>query len=368
MSFLLGLSDDLRVFGDTLRRLVEDRSQIDRRDQPRDRLALWSSLAELGALGIGIPADAGGYGGSPREVAVPLESLAHGLLVEPLLAHAVMSARMILPLQDRRDALIDDLISGKTIFVLAHQEDFDPFAVPLMRPTRVEGGYLLSGRKPCIRQGDVATNLLITAASDEGKVEVFLVPTITPDLSLTSFRLVDGARAADLVCHDIRVPDDNLLKYEIDPLEAIHDALEWGLVGLCAETVGLIRAANKSTFDYLNVREQFGVKLSSFQALQHRAADMAIAEMEASAMASSAVEALSAPPSRERSRAILAASLACDAAGRHVAHEAVQLHGGMGVSDELAISHIARRCAAIRGQIGTTTAREARLSELSRTN
>jgi alkylation response protein AidB-like acyl-CoA dehydrogenase len=132
----------------------------------------------------------------------------------------------------------------------------------------------------------------------------------------------------------------------------LHDALEWGLFGLAAETAGIVGALNHATFSYLNTRKQFGVPLSSFQALQHRAADMHIAAEEIAAAVDSAIESLAAPAGVIRSAVLSATKVVADLAGHRIGHEAVQMHGAMGVSDELNISHYARRLAAIRAELG----------------
>ncbi len=353
---------------DVLRRFTRENSDLERRNlrlhgPAPARMALWPALAELGAFGAGVAEAQGGFGGSMRDVAVVQDALAEGLLVEPVLATA-MAARLMSQLATPNGELMA-LLGGETMFVLAHAEGFDPFAPPRATAVRDGSVYRLSGAKPCVRHADVATVFLLSACLPGGEVAVFLVAADAPGLSATPARLIDAAGAADLLLADVVVPLAARMAFATDGMGAIIDALEWGLGGLCAEAAALTQIANRATYDYLNLREQFGTRLAEFQALRHRAADMAIAQEEATAMAEVAIEALQQPPSADRSCAVLAASLACDAAGRRVAHESVQMFGGMGVSDELAVSHYARRLAAIRAQIGTTDARAARLTALA---
>ncbi len=350
---------------DMLLRFTREHSELEQRNlrlhgPTPARMALWPGLVALGAFGAGVAEAHGGFGGSMRDVAVVQDALAEGLMVEPVLATA-MAARLLSNLAAPNDMLAT-LLGGEQVFVLAHAEGFDPFAPP--RATAVEHGafYRLNGRKPCLRHADVATTFLLSACLPDGQVAVFLVGADTPGLSAMPARLIDAAGAADLLLSDVAVPRAARLELAADAMDVITDALEWGLGGLCAESAALTRVANQATYAYLNLREQFGARLAQFQALQHRAADMAIAQEEATAMADMAIDALQHQPSADRSCAVLAASLACDAAGRRVAHESVQMFGGMGVSNELAVSHYARRFAAIRAQIGTTDARAARLA------
>ena len=232
------------------------------------------------------------------------------------------------------------------------------------RHRRKRSRYIATGLKPAVRHGDLANVFLLSARLADGEIALFVLPRDTTGVVVRPLRLIDDTSAADLVLDGAEVAEDARLTLGKGVMAVLADVMEWGLAGLMAETVGIISRVNRATFDYLAARQQFGVPLASFQALRHRVADMVMAAEEAAAMATTAIAALKDPPSALRSRTILSASLACDAAGRLVGHEAVQLHGGMGVSDELAISHFARRLAAIRYQLGSGDVRRARLAGL----
>jgi len=366
---LFDRSEEHALLYDALRRFVREHSDLEKRNRrlhatPPARTALWPQLAELGALGAAITEARGGFGGTGRDIGVVQDSLAPGLLVEPVLA-AAMAARLIgHAALDQAAELEENIISGQRICVIAHAEGFDPFDPPNATAEPGAEGFTLHGTKPCVRHADIATDLLITARSPAGETMVFVVPATSPGLSITPTRLIDAAGAADIAMRNVQLHSGARLRLATQTQAALTDALECGLAGLCAETASLTQVANLATTEYLNTRMQFGTKLAQFQALQHRAADMAIAHEEATAMAEIALSALNEPPSDARSRTILAASLACDSAGRRVAHESIQMFGGMGVSDELIVSHYARRLAAIRSQIGTNDARAARLTAL----
>ncbi len=357
-------SDEHRMLADSLARFAAEFNSFESRTRrlnagPPDRLGLWRPLAELGLFAALVSEEQGGFGGTPEDMAVMQDGLAASLPVEPFLASPVICGRL---LAAARSALLEDVITGGAIPILAHGEGFDPFAKARLTATAQSGHYRLDGLKPAVRHGDVATHFLVSADIDAAQ-RLFLVSAQAPGLTRKTIRLIDAAGAADVHFENVIVPAMAALSIEVCDA-AIEDALEWGLTGLAVETASLIAAINAATFEYLGMRKQFGSRLADFQALQHKAADMAIGAEEAAAMAHLAVARLSEPATAERSAAILRASLACDSAGRFAAHTAIQLFGGMGVSDELIVSHYGRRLAAIRSQIGSMDARAARLCSL----
>lgn len=363
-------SEEHVLLGDTLKRLVESENEFERRRHrlsrtAPDRLALWPALAEIGALGAFFTEACGGFGGHPLDAATVMEASAAGLVVEPLVS-TLIAARVLQEASDT-DELIEAVIAGARVVAPAFQEGFDPFAPPRgLTATPTADGWRLEGVKPAVRNGDVADDLLVSAVQPDGRTAVFRVETSQAGIRRTPTRLIDAAGAADISFDNVLVEANARLILVREANAVIADALEWGLAMLAVESAVLSEAANRAAFDYLNIRQQFGQTLARFQALQHRAADMAIAAQEAAAMAGVAVAALEAEPSPERSRRLLSASLACDGAGRRVGHDAVQLFGGVGVSDELVVSHYARRLAAIRHQIGGSDVRMARLVEMEK--
>jgi alkylation response protein AidB-like acyl-CoA dehydrogenase len=370
MSFVLGRTEEQQLLGDTLERLGAKLNEFEARRRrlmvtSPDRMALWPHLADVGAFGLVFGEAQGGFGGSATDIAVLVEALAPCLPVEPIIPSLITAGRVLSAARGERvAALIAGLIEGSRVPVLAHTEGFDPFAPPRLVSARPSGnGYVLEGTKPAVRGADVASDILVSAVLPDGTVGVFAVSRHASGLIREPIRMIDGAGGADLTLKEVTVEADDLLPQD-HALAAIGEAHEWSLMALAVETASLARAANRATFDYLNIRQQFGQALARFQALQHKAADMAVAQTEAEAVASRSIWLLADTPSAERQRTLLHASLASDAAGRVIGHSAIQLHGGMGVSDELVISHYARRLAAIRTQIATADARQARLLQL----
>lgn len=325
--------------------------------QPPRRMALWSELCELGVPSALLPPEAGGFGGAPEDMAVVQYALARGLLVEPLLVSVALCGRVL----HAAGRSVEAVAAGDVVYALAHQEGFDALDLPALKAEPTGDAFVLNGVKPAVRHADVADRLIVSAAGTDGTM-LLDIPIDAPGLTLIGSRQVDAAGSADVRFDAVQVSADSRLDGDAPAL--IEDAVLHGLAMIAVEAASLARATNHDTFEYLGLREQFGMKLAEFQALQHKAADMAIAAEEMAAQAQKAVAVLGKDASRERTRSILIASLACDGAGRTVAHSAVQLFGGMGVSDETPISHYARRYSAMRAQFGTTDARAARLAQL----
>jgi alkylation response protein AidB-like acyl-CoA dehydrogenase len=347
-------TDEQMMVEDSFGKLLAEHNSFEQRHarlgarQP-DRLALWPLMAELGLIGTVLPEAKGGFGGTMRDIAVVMAGFGRTLALEPYLATAV-SAR-ILALTPEGDEVIEAVLAGERIVTLASDADFDPFAAPRATARQQNGTWLVSGEYPLVRHADIAQDLIL-AAHLPGTAEsgCFLVETAASGVSVEAFRLIDAASGGRVTLRDAPA---TLLLSGSAAANALSDALELGITGLAAEAVGIMRALNEATFGYLGTRKQFGVTLASFQALQHRAADMFIAAEEATILTERAIDAMDGPPDAKRSALVSAAKAVIDTAGRKIGHEAVQLHGGMGVSDELNVSHFMRRLAAIRAQLGS---------------
>jgi alkylation response protein AidB-like acyl-CoA dehydrogenase len=370
-------TDDQRLLAESLRRLLAEQNEFEHRRQRLslanpDRLALWPLLAEMGLLGLCVSEEQGGFAGDARTVATVMSELGDSLAIEPFLASAVVSTRII----ERAGGNLDALLSGATIAVFANAAGHDLFAAPALRAMANADGYVLSGQLPCVRHGDVATEFLVTAQLTDDTSAIFRVSRETPGLQLDKFRLMDAAGAAKLDFTNVSLPLPNRLEFDIPVADVVVDALEWGLIGAIAEVGSIAQTLNRETFAYLGTRQQFGMTLASFQALQHRAANMFIAAEELAAIANTAIDSIEGDSagdvsidngSTERSALISAAKTIADRAGRLIAHDAIQLHGGMGVSDELNVSHYARRLAVIRAEWGSGDLHGLRFAELLRT-
>lgn len=343
------------MFGDMLGKILDAENDFEERRRrlslpSPDRLALWPILAGQGILGAALPEEAGGFGGTMRDLAVAMEEIGRKLVVEPVLEAALSGQLLHAGGED-----LASLISGETITVLAFEEGFDPFALPETKALAEGEAYRLHGRKPVVRHAELAHQFIATATVD-GVAAAFLFDASDPGIVLDNFRMIDGTSAAAMEL-------SNVAARRLAESDLVLAVVERAIVALAAEAVGIITALNAATFTYLGDRKQFGVPLASFQALQHRAADMFIAAEEARALTERAVDAIDSG-ARDRTALASAAKSLVDEAARKIGHEAVQMHGGMGVSDELDVSHYMRRLAAIRSQMGSIDFHRARYASL----
>ena len=366
-------SDEQQSLQDSVKRFCEreypfeKRQTLLRNEDGFDR-AHWAAFAELGWLGAGLSEDEGGFGGGPIENAIILEQLGRGLVVAPFLPSAVIATQAIVRLapQEQRDALLAPLIGGKTIAALAHGETAQhAFEGELTtRATKTKGGYRLDGRKIFVLGGQAA-DLLLVSAADAGGISLFAVTTNAPGVARINYHAVDGRRVSDITLQGVELGADALIGAAGEAEDAIGFALDYGTIGLCAEAVGAMDAALWITRDYLKTRKQFGVTLSTFQALQHRMADMLVETELARSMLYRGIAALSLDSVSARQRGVSAAKAQIGEAGFFVGAQAVQLHGGIGVTEEYIIGHYFKRLALIRGLYGSSDQHLTRFSRVA---
>lgn len=361
-------TDEQRLIAENLARLLTEIQPFEPRARrsppPETNNTLWSALADIGIIGAAFAESHGGFAGDARTIAVVMAELGSALALCPYLECAVVAGRILhhCPDQPATSTVVEAIVGGKHVDVLAHSPADTPSSPPTVHTIQRGGETLLSGRVLCVRYATAAHAFLVPAISEDGTTYVFRVARNSPGLELHDYRLIDGSRAADLDFHAVTVGAP--LPLAIDPRRALVDALEWGVLASVAETVGIVSALNSATFAYLTTRKQFGTVIGSFQALQHRAADMHIAAEEALAMADATIDAFAPEFCANRSALVSAAKAVADGAARRIGAEAVQLHGGMGVSDDLIVSHYARRLLAIRYTYGSAEAHQLRFRKM----
>jgi len=337
---------------------------------------VWRGLAELGVLGINVPAAQGGLGHGPLETLSMMGACGRSLLLEPILSSAVIATTLLRAFGDS-DAAAGDMLSrmaaGEEIAVLAHFESAARFETQCVTTTARRGGdkYRLDGHKGVVMNAGAANTLLVSArtsgqATDAHGVTLFRVPRETPGVLLDPYATVDGQRAADVYLQGVELPANNRLGPEGGALPAIEAALDIGLAALCADAVGVMQALVSATVAYLQQRQQFGVPIGRFQALQHRVADMLIHLEQARSMSYLAALRCSGEDARERRRALSAAKAVVGQAGRYIGQQAVQLHGGMGMTDELRVSHWFKRLTAAELMFGDSDTHLQRYAALTR--
>lgn len=311
----------------------------------------WATLTELGMLALPVPEEQGGFDGSAVDMFVVMQELGRALVVEPYFA-TVLAAQFLKLGGTHGDALAR-VASGEFKLACAlgePQARHDMF--DLETTARAEdSGYVLDGRKCVVIHGAEAGALVVSARGAQG-VLLFLVPAAAPGLSVRGYRTVDGQRAADVVLSGVKVAADARIGAADDAGALLEAALDYGAGLLCAEALGAMQALFDATLEYLKTRQQFGAPIGKFQALQHRMADMYIHLEQARSMALLAAVKLGSGDAHERARAVAAAKYRVGQAARFIGQQAVQLHGGMGVTDELPAAHHFKRLTAIELTLG----------------
>ncbi len=338
---------------------------------------LWRTLAELGLLALRVPEEDGGVGGGAVDTLLVMSVFGKGLFAEPYLASAVLATEAIVrlgsPAQRRR--WLRPMAAGTLIAAFAHDERGtrgDALALAT-RATRVGAGYLLEGHKTVVEHGARADLLLVSARTDGGGVALFALGRETPGLRLAAYPTVDGGGAAEVFLEPVYLPASARLGEgesegeggaEGDAAEALLAVLDSGLAAVCGEAVGVLERSLEATVEYIRARTQFGAPIATFQVLQHRIADMRIHLEQACSMACLAAARAGAGTAAERARAMSAAKVVVGEACRFVGEQAVQLHGGMGMTEELDIAHCFRRLFAIEKRFGSTQDHLARFARL----
>jgi alkylation response protein AidB-like acyl-CoA dehydrogenase len=398
-------SDEQIALQETLQRFISrDYGFQRRRELARSELGFsaeaWAQYAELGLLSLPFPESCGGLGGNAVDIMLVMEQIGRGLLLEPFLSTIVMCGGLI------RDAgseslkanLLPRIGTGELKLALACYEAAGRYDLSRVECTAVRNGpgWRLSGRKIVVLDAASADYFLVSARSggeggngegrnDEGgngeagngegrggeggsagrrNISLFLVARGTAGLSLYSYPTQSGGRAADLRLDDVVLGADALIGAPGDGLSIVERAVDRGVAALCAEAVGIIEALNEATLSYLKTRKQFGVPIGRFQALQHRMADMFIAAEQSRSMAVNAAVHADSEDAVARRRAVSGAKAYISRAARLVGQEAVQMHGAVGVVDDVIVSHYFKRLTMIDMSLGDADHHLARFSDM----
>ena len=332
-------SDDQEQLRDAVRKYVDKGYTFERRRAAEkaggfDRAA-YTELAELGLTGLYVPEDDGGMGMGPIEGMVVMEELGRGIVLEPL-AQALIAGAVIAGYADAatKAAWLPGVASGEKLVVLAYQERSSRYALDTIegKAHQAPGGYVLNATKSIVAAGDQADAYLVSAKVNS-VMGLFLVERESAGVSTRGYGTQDGSRAAEVTFKNAPA---TLITTQ--GLAALEHAVDIGIAATCAEAVGVMDKTMALTAEYLNTRKQFGVAISSFQALRHRAADMKMQLELARSMSYYASLKLNAP-APERRAALARAKYQLGQSMRFVGQQAVQLHGGIGVTDEYIVSH-----------------------------
>ena len=362
---------------DSVARFIQDDYDFDTRQRiagsdegmSRDN---WQTFAQLGWLSIPFAEEHGGFGGNAVDVMLMMEQLGKGLVLEPYLATVLLFGGLLQKggSAEQQANHIPKIIDGSCLGALAYLERQSRFELADVKTTALADGdsFSLNGEKVVVFNGVNADHVIVSARtsgeqSDEQGISLFLLATDTPGIEKLSYRMMDGQVVANLVFTNVQVPAANLVGAlgEAYPLiEAV--ALEANLA-LAAEAVGIMEQLNSKTVEYTKTRQQFGVAIGSFQALQHRMVDTFMAHEQTKSLLYRAVCAIT-DTEEDATTAIHALKVMVDRAGKQVFAEAIQLHGGMGITDELDIGHYAKRLMMINTSFGNGDYHQAKFNTL----
>jgi pimeloyl-CoA dehydrogenase small subunit len=351
------LSEEQQLLKDSVTRLMADRYGFESRKGYQASgegwsRELWRQYAEIGLLGVPFSEADGGFGGGPVETMLVMEAFGRALALEPYLATVVLAGGLIRRggSEAQRAALIPAIASGETLVSFAHAEresGHDLFDVGAV--ARKDGaGYVLNGAKGLALHGDSADKLIVSARSAGGRrdprgIGLFLVDAAAEGVARRGYPTQDGLRAAEITLTDVRVAADDAIGDPEGAYPLIERVVDEAIAALSAEAVGAMSEALEMTVDYLKTRKQFGVPIGSFQALQHRASDMVVALEQARSMMMLATMMAGEENAAERRKAISAAKVQIGRSARFIGQQAIQLHGGIGMTIEYKLGHLFKR-------------------------
>jgi len=348
---------------DTLRRFIakdyafEHRRALAKSADGFDRAA-WKTYAEFGILALPFHEDFGGLNGNAVDSMLVMEMLGRGLALEPYVPTVVLCGGLIRDAGSpaQKEALLPAIAGGEMLLALAHHEAGGRYGLDRVATTATAagGGWKLDGAKAVALGAPAADKLIVSANCEPGGrgLSLFLVDAGAPGVTVRAYPTQDGSRAADIRLNGVQVGADAMIGSAGSGLAGVERAIDYANAALCAEAVGIMSALNEITLEYLKTRKQFGVPIGKFQALQHRMADMVIATEQARSMATLAAVRADAADAAERGRAVAAAKAYVTQSARLVGQQAVQLHGGMGVVDELNVGHYFKRLTMIAMTFG----------------
>ncbi len=360
------LTEERRMLQDSLRRFLADKYTTQVRNQILDSTAglsetIWSQMADLGVIGALLGEDKGGFGGTGFDITTVFEELGRAGVVEPFLDTAILGAGLIAELgTDDHAGILEDVMAGSVHLAFAHGEPTSRYDLNIVATTAQNRGdhYVLNGRKSVVVNAEATDHLVVSARTsgdvdDQNGISLFLVPADADGLELNGYPLISGGRAAEILMDGLVLPQDALLGSEGNGFDAIEKSVAMANVALVAEALGAMETAARLTLDYLGTRTQFGRPIGSFQVLAHRMADVFI-ELEqgrsAVILAAGHLEA----DRVTRERHVSAAKHLIGRVGKLVAEESIQMHGGIAMTHEYELAHIAKRIVMIDHRFGDT--------------
>jgi alkylation response protein AidB-like acyl-CoA dehydrogenase len=376
MSF--AFNEDQKLLAESADRFIlddynfEGRRKIMAMDGGFDK-SKWKKFADLGWLALPIPEEYGGLGGSTVDTAVLLESFGRGLVVEPYQSTIVLGAAAIVAggSLEQKKSILRDVAEGNKLIAFAHSEPRSRFTIKHVELTAIEDGrnYTLNGQKAVVHNAETADILIVSARTggdvrDEAGITLFMVDPSAEGLEIRSYPTIDGLRASELIFDSVLVDEQSILGDLNNGFLVVENVIDRACVLLCAEAAGAMDTAVKLTVDYIKNREQFGQPIGSFQVLQHRSVEMLGAKDFSRALTYRAAGLIDNGSSIDRSRAVSAAKVEMGTGGRFIGQEGVQMHGGMGMTDDMAIGHFFKRLTMIDALFGNVDFHRRRFAQI----
>ena len=363
---------------DTVARLVREQYDFDTRRKVAKseagwRPEMWSQFAELGLLGASFSEEEGGFGGGPIEAMIISEEFGKGLVIEPYLQTVIIGGGFLRHggSAAQKEENIADMIGGERRYAFAYSEPKSRFDLNDVATTAKKDGkgYTLNGHKAVVVGAPFATHLIVTARTSGGQrdtagITLFLVSKNTKGVVTRDYPTVDGLRASEVILENVSIGADAVIGEPDNAMPLVEKVVDEAIASLCAEAVGCFKVLNEATLTYSKTRKQFGQPIGNFQVLQHRMVDMFMACEQSISMTYMVTLKLG-EADRQRKLAASGAKVQIGKAGKLISQEAVQIHGGMGMTDELNVGHFFKRVTMIESQFGNTDWHLRRYTELS---
>jgi pimeloyl-CoA dehydrogenase small subunit len=359
-------SDDQRLLLQSVSRLLADNYSFAQRKTYLAKpeaysTEMWSKFAELGLLGLPFAEEYGGFGGGAQEIMLVMQAFGRVLVLEPYLATVVLGGTAIQAggSDDQKRTLLPAIAEGALKLAFAHGERQARYDMTDIVTTakRNGAGWVLDGSKTVVSHGETADKLIVSARTsgeryDEDGITLFLVDASAQGVARRGYATRDETRAADVSLSNVSVPDADVLGEVGKGLAIIEKIVEAGIAATAAETVGAMEAMNEMTLEYSKTRVQFGQPIGSYQVVQHRLSDMFMTQEQGRSMAMLATMSVDNDDPVERRHDFALAKVGVGQAGRYVSQSAVQMHGGIGMTEEYAVGHYFRRCMVIERLFG----------------
>ena len=371
------LSEEQRLLRDSVDRLLADRYGFDKRRfylaEPEGwSRGLWAQYAELGLLGLPFPEEYGGFGGGPIEVMLVMEAFGRVLALEPYLATVVLggTALRLAGNEEQKSAILPQIAEGNMILAFAHGERQARYDLSDVLTTAKPKGrsWVVEGAKSVVLHGDSAQRLVVSARTagerdDPDGITLFIVDAAANGVARRGYPMRDGTRAAEISLSGVEVGEKGVLGEVGAGFPVIERVVQAGVAATAAEAVGAMDAMQAMTLEYLKTRTQFGRPIGQNQVLQHRATEMLMELERGRSMAMLAAMMVEEPDAAERAHNLAMAKVGVGQASKFVSQNAIQLHGGIGMTEEYAVGHYFRRCMVIEHTFGDTAHHLSRLAD-----